>query len=306
MSFSDPILTGAGNLIRVSEQSDNFVTGSSGWQITRAGDAEFSGITIRGATTEDSVYLLYNGSPALGNLILSISANNGTDPYGNAYESGLVLYQAGNAKNYIRLASVSGGAPGISLNVDSSLYGKDAEVGPWDSLEGGHEHGQLLLSSPAPTTGTQATLALNGSSLDGNQAGYASLNVPLQVTGETWHPIPYAAQWSDAPGFQTGQYRMNPDGSVSLRGRAVFTSNGTTGLNAAAGTLLCTLPSAYRPAAAQGWPVPCYGSPTLSSNRVPSLVIGQTGAGQITIFNVASAATSGTAVSVDLSGTYWL
>lgn len=126
---------------------------------------------------------------------------------------------------------------------------------------------------------------------------------------EAWIAIPYAAQWSDSGNpNQVGQYRRNVDGSVQFRGRAVFTSNGTTGLNSGAGTNLCTLGSNYQPATNhnQGWPVPCYGSPTISANRVPSLIIGQNGAGIITIFNVSSVTTNGTTVSVDLNGMYWL
>lgn len=125
-----------------------------------------------------------------------------------------------------------------------------------------------------------------------------------------WTAIPYAAQWGDAGGgFQAGQYRLNmgPENSVSLRGRARFTSNGTTGLNSSSGTNLCTaLPLAAQPTASQGWPVPCYGSPTISSNRIPSLIIGQSGAGIITLFNVSSVVTNGVTVDVDLNGTYWL
>jgi hypothetical protein len=125
-----------------------------------------------------------------------------------------------------------------------------------------------------------------------------------------WIALPYAVQMSDAAGgFQSGQYRLNigPENSVSIRGRARFTANGTTGMNASAGTNITTaLPLAFQPSASQGWPVPVYGSPTISANRIPSIVIGQTGAGILTIFNVSSVTTNLVTVDIDITGTYYL
>lgn len=47
MSFSNPILSG-NTLIRNAIESENFVTGVSGWQIARDGTAEFSNVIVRG------------------------------------------------------------------------------------------------------------------------------------------------------------------------------------------------------------------------------------------------------------------
>lgn len=46
--FSNPIAGGIGTLIRAWLRSVNYVAGLAGWQITKAGDAEFNSATIRG------------------------------------------------------------------------------------------------------------------------------------------------------------------------------------------------------------------------------------------------------------------
>jgi hypothetical protein len=48
MAFNNPIIGSGGTLIRQNIKSDNYVPGVSGWQITRDGDAEFSGVVVRG------------------------------------------------------------------------------------------------------------------------------------------------------------------------------------------------------------------------------------------------------------------
>lgn len=47
MAFGNPIVGANDTLIRNAIQSENFVTGVSGWRITKIGNAEFNSITIR-------------------------------------------------------------------------------------------------------------------------------------------------------------------------------------------------------------------------------------------------------------------
>lgn len=51
MPFSNEVIGGNGVLIRNTLQSQNFVTGVSGWQITKSGNAEFNNGTFRGTLT---------------------------------------------------------------------------------------------------------------------------------------------------------------------------------------------------------------------------------------------------------------
>lgn len=57
MPFTNPILGGAGTLIREAIQSPDYVAGVSGWSINRDGSAEFSDVILRGsfATGPDGV-----------------------------------------------------------------------------------------------------------------------------------------------------------------------------------------------------------------------------------------------------------
>lgn len=90
MAFRNPLVAGA-VLVRAAMQSANFLAGVSGWQILRNGNAEFNAVTLRGALTENGTVLIYNGTPALGNLIVAISPAGGTDSFGNAYLAGVNL-----------------------------------------------------------------------------------------------------------------------------------------------------------------------------------------------------------------------
>lgn len=98
IEFVNPLTAGT-VLIRSDIRSQNFTTGVSGWRIQANGDAEFNSIVIRGGTVVSGLALYYNGTPAAGNLILSIAASAGTDSFGNAYLAGLTSYSSDGSIN---------------------------------------------------------------------------------------------------------------------------------------------------------------------------------------------------------------
>lgn len=119
--FSNYLVTKTGNLVRTFIQSPDFVHLVSGWSIFKDGSAEFNNIIIRGGEVIGGTTLIYNGTPAAGNLIASIAAAGGTDAYGNAYLGGgftSYLVQAGVAfannytQNTIRTYSCATGQAG--------------------------------------------------------------------------------------------------------------------------------------------------------------------------------------------------
>lgn len=65
MPFTNEIAGGQGTLVRNWLQSQNFVSGVSGWQITKSGNAEFNNGTFRGSIT--------SGNPSGKHLILNNS-----------------------------------------------------------------------------------------------------------------------------------------------------------------------------------------------------------------------------------------
>jgi len=77
-------------MILGSLHSPDYTPGSEGWTINRDGSAEFNDVTVRGKI-EDGQFFLYDGTPTLGNLLLSISPSIGTDEYGNEYPFGLSI-----------------------------------------------------------------------------------------------------------------------------------------------------------------------------------------------------------------------
>lgn len=88
MQFQDDVVGGV-TLIRPAIQSPNFVTGSAGWAINQDGSAEFSNVVIRGSSQVGGAILFYDGAPALGNLVISIAQDAGTDSFGNSYPAGI-------------------------------------------------------------------------------------------------------------------------------------------------------------------------------------------------------------------------
>jgi hypothetical protein len=108
MGFANDIIGGAATLIRAAVQSANFVSNVSGWQITKNGDAQFNNLTIRGSFNGNDFIInsagifIYSGTPAFGNLIISIASSIGSDSFGNPYDADLVVY--GPGASYVQIA----------------------------------------------------------------------------------------------------------------------------------------------------------------------------------------------------------
>ena len=89
----------------------------AGWQVRKDGSAEFNNLTIRGTFSGTDFELnsagafFYNGTPAAGNLIISVANAAGTDAFGNAYPLGIKAGVAGGACQ-VELAPSTG--PGVA------------------------------------------------------------------------------------------------------------------------------------------------------------------------------------------------
>lgn len=131
MAFRSSILGGV-YLLREAIRSRNYVSGSAGWTINQDGSAEFNNVVIRGGTVVSGTALYYNGTPALGNLILSIAAAAGVDSYGNAYQAGLTSYSADG-----------------SINLDDNVQTFANTAGAEISIGIGGAQASMLLTPPA-------------------------------------------------------------------------------------------------------------------------------------------------------------
>ncbi len=104
MAFENPVV--GGTALRIPAiQSPNFQSGSTGWIVRIDGSAEFNNIVIRGSTTTQGLILMYNGTPAAGNLIASIAPAAGTDAFGNSYFAGITSYATDGSGLYTQLKS---------------------------------------------------------------------------------------------------------------------------------------------------------------------------------------------------------
>lgn len=174
MAFRNEITAGT-TLIREAIRSQDFESGSAGWTINADGSAEFNNVTIRGGTVVGGVALYYDGTPALGNLIMSIAAAAGTDDFGNAYVAGVGVYGTSNtvtvrnsAGDSVRLrpdapsAISDSTAPGLELR-KSTDTGDGASLTEYDNT---FNRGALLLS-PSPVVGGELGLDFAGLELEG-------------------------------------------------------------------------------------------------------------------------------------------
>lgn len=219
---------------------------------------------------------LFVYSPTIGadNLVASIAAQAGTDPYGNPYLQGVAVYTGEGADGNIFMqmdpsigAWVSGqmksGAwdqnnagsiqvldadPGIGLQVASMTFQTpvntaflDGIAAIWSSGAGGKTTGDA--AAPHMTV----TDRLGTSPVDTYQSG-SLIKTTNNGTAYTWQtPTPLGTGWALGPNSGTVlplQYRLDPLDNLVFAG-AVHTTSTTPA------TTLFTLPSGYRPSVTQ-------------------------------------------------------
>lgn len=158
MGFSNPIIGGAATLIRAAMQSVNFVTGVSGWQITKTGNAEFNSLTFRGTFAGTNFILstagmfFYSGTPAAGNLSFSITpAATNNDSFGNVVpNTGATAYTFGSGF-WSALNMGSGVLTWFKSTTQAGPWINEAGIGfSWNNLTGGG----LIFSAPAGIGGS--------------------------------------------------------------------------------------------------------------------------------------------------------
>ena len=272
------ITAGLGNLVIPSVQSPNFVHDVSGWQIAKDGSAEFNNLTVRGTfygtdyiINVDGIFF-YSGTPAAGNLVLSIAPSAGSDTFGNAYPEGF---------NIIRASVSSGTQVGLSTGATNEYL--PGSIIPYIENQGGanefyfmahrgpvnvnqkdqtyvlHTSSASDLSSPAQgymvyvdTTGGQNTVCFwdyhgftiyVASSITAVKPGTGT-SVSNAAVPETWHSVTGDSGWTAVSGYSGIQYRLKADGNVQFTGAAQHTSlTTTTAINSSN-----PLATAYRPA----------------------------------------------------------
>lgn len=259
-------------LRRAAEQSPNYVAGSAGWYIGADGSAEFNDLTVRGTfdgndwELNSQGFFMYSGSPASGDLVISIAQSAGTDSYGNAYPAGVKIAGTGtSAGAYAELDTTYGRllvqnvlsgyqaiCDGGSLTMSTpSSTANPATISVQDSPQA------LILQSPSDGTDPSAEMKLYAATASVGayvqSPAIVGLN-PSTGSAETWHTLGIA-NWTG-----TVRYRMGNGNRVWIETVGSLATNGVT----ANGTQIATMPA--------GW------QPTVNTAQIP-LIISAVGSG---------------------------
>ena len=184
-----------------------------------------------------------------GTLIASIAGAAGTGPLGGSFGPGIES-QAG------------GGTFTVTLFGGEVIFGSGA-------LIFSNSAGAITLE-----TNNGASIFLAGGPVEATDG---SISTPTVITTDTWQAAILGNSWTG-----TAQYMLNPDNTVSLR------TSGSLGAGTLAnGTVLFTLPAAYRPATAQQIPciISAVGAGSTPSGASPFLTVGTNG--QVAVTNIA-------------------
>jgi hypothetical protein len=154
MPFENPVVqNGTGSLVIPQIQSPNFTASISGWRISQDGSAEFNNLVIRG-TFFGTNYIVsaggiffYSGTPAAGNLVISLApAATTADPEGNAVQGGgLKIYGTGGQAAFLGLV---GSVSQLIFATGASFEDSPANVASGTSGSGTSEVMQALFSGP--------------------------------------------------------------------------------------------------------------------------------------------------------------
>jgi len=226
---------------------------------------------------------VYSPSPGPGNLVASVAALAGTDPYGNKYPAG-VSSQTGGIEAILSGSRLSWDAPADSptglpeiFATPSAASGNSLEITSNVSA-GGVTAGALTIYDSAASSTVPAIPS-------GSPGIFVAGGCPM-VT-DTWHSMGTMSNGWAVGGF--AKYRMTPQGDVELAFQDLTT--GTTVDTTVLWTSANGLPSAYRPSHTAR--LVCYTDVQRvvsgSNNESCALLIGTDGSVQC--FGVAAAAT---------------
>jgi hypothetical protein len=289
----DPVV--GGTILRIPAiQSPNFsMAGQTGWAIEQNGNAYFFNITAQGTITgsvfegndfiiNSSGAFFYTGTPANGNLFLSIASADGTDDFSNAYQGPGVAIYAGGQTIFLGLI---GTTPQLEFSTGASFESVPSGIAAAAEGSGATEYLSIGMNS-AKTTGESQELVgfgLNSpnegstSSANGNlyyydasgnyhqmaywdSSGFNIVSGSLVATepgtgtvatpavAETWHAMSLINTWANVGGgVVEAQYRYlgSPPKEVEVIGEISGGAIGNgTNINSA-------LPSGYQPASTQ-------------------------------------------------------
>lgn len=252
MPFRNPVVGGGGGLIRDWIQSSNFVTGVSGWRITREGNAEFNEITVRGeviAQQGDNIVVLgiddllsapglfffdeglefpasITGAADTDEVVLVLTTSNLNDPlFANPGTSLIIGEQLGSftrdplgdehgLKMFWGDTEYPGGASGLQLvNLPDGIMHTAAET-----------HYPFYVAGAVHTGSTIDTTATNGGPIE-DITGAEITNVPV-VSDRAYRVMAWVRVASSALNTR-GRFRIF-DGATQLGQDRLYRITGAT------------------------------------------------------------------------------
>lgn len=238
MTFRNSILAGD-TLIREAIRSQDYDPGVAGWTVNADGSAEFNDVVIRGGTVVSGTALYYDGTPGPGTLFLAISAEAGTDEYGNVYGAGLTC-GPGNMRQIQLVQDAQGGYILLKHNdAEEVLPGFISTV----RSAGGTPQQRLIsqMASAHQSGGGAAAIQLVSGSVDGTilpsvaLVGDATTNDTVLLANQEQtqvvpeNPSTNSTLYVEAPAGHTGRalrvtldgtdaFTVDPDGTTRAAG----------------------------------------------------------------------------------------
>jgi hypothetical protein len=221
---------------------------------------------------------VYSGAPATGNLIASVAAVAGTDPYGNVYNAGVFSYAGGGeaglesgalvleALNAVSPGTLTATAPGV-LDLQTGLQ------------QGGDTVSEMFLYSLGASPSGAPLVQLG-------QATTLVASTPGTATAETWNTLGGGLGIANLTSDH-GRYRFTPEGEVEID----VLLRATGAVVSASGTFANSLVSAYRPAFTRSYPL---GGPVAAG--LGRVLVSTAGAVTVTVPNLNSGNVMGTTI----------
>lgn len=207
-----------GTILRIPKiQSPGYVAGSTGWSINQDGSAEFNNLSIRGTfngtdfVINSSGAFFYSGTPANGNLIVSIAPGGGTDAYGNQYPQGIGAF--GSLGTITAIGLLNDKFISIQCDTTSQTITFSPDLAVWNSgsLRSVSGNGKITITAPQliADTGNGAVVTLSPASPAG--AGNASIDLQADkitiTTGTPGTPV-----WTASGGSIKNSISTNGNG----------------------------------------------------------------------------------------------
>jgi hypothetical protein len=271
--FSNPITAG-GILVQPDVQSPNFsIAGQTGWAILQNGLAYFYDIILSGGTITGPDYIIntsgifmYSGTPANGNLIVSIAPAAGTDAFGNVYVKGFEVSAGAIPGTLLNTSSVPASAVNFVARSIGGITTTTAATAPSGALAGDlwidtasgnaiyqysgsawnlYQFGAAAVSFTATSIGGITTY-VQSTAPSGANAGSlwidtAAGNALYQYSGSAWTLYQFGSGSIAANSISAGQMVANTITASQIAAGTITTSQiaaGTiTGSNIAAATI---------------------------------------------------------------------